>query len=277
MTKQEQTKNHLAGDNFWQQPADICWALLEHKGAGRNTMREYPWGVAEDGFEYGPMAAEDSGDYMADTSEETLQKVAELKRQIETLQNRLDRLNSPLKFVAEAIRRKARFESPAAAYQLLEQQDHIFRDCEQWRENVEELEQFLLREKQRAMLPPPPSANYPTDQQMAAAISSINGKGRVLDEYQKWLGVCCFACARCGYPMDLDACCKRLAALPYREPLEFVPQYKSIRVYATYNFVKAGYGDWEHFKVNDQERNLFIKCRDTALALEIALNKVCAK
>ena len=34
---------------------------------------------------------------------------------------------------------------------------------------------------------------------------------------------------------------------------------------------------WEHFKVNGQERNLFIKCRNTALALEIALNKVCAK
>ena len=58
-----------------------------------------------------------------------------------------------------------------------------------------------------------------------------------------------------------------------REPLEYMPQYKSIRVYATYNFVKVGYDSWKTFKANDQERNLFVKCYDTALALDKALNK----
>ena len=52
-----------------------------------------------------------------------------------------------------------------------------------------------------------------------------------------------------------------------------MPQYKSIRVYATYNFVKVGYDSWKTFKANDQERNLFVKCYDTALALDKALNK----
>jgi len=116
------------------------------------------------------------------------------------------------------------------------------------------------------------TTDYPKDQQMADALLSINGKGKMLDEYQKWLGVCCYVSARCGYPMDLDACCRQLANLPYREPLEFVPQYKSIRVYGAYNFVKAGFENWKHYKVNDQERNLFIKCYDTAIALENALN-----
>ena len=116
------------------------------------------------------------------------------------------------------------------------------------------------------------SKNKYTDQQMADAISSINGKGKVLDEYQKWLGICCYVSARCGYPMDLDSCCQRLANLPYKTPLEYVPQYKSIRVYATWNFVKAGYEQWSNLRVNDQERNLFVKCYDTALALDKALN-----
>ena len=111
-----------------------------------------------------------------------------------------------------------------------------------------------------------------TDQRLADAISSINGKGKVLNEYQKWLGVCCYVSARCGYPMNLEACCQRLANLPYKTALEYVPQYKSIRVYASWNFVKAGYDQWPTLKVNDQERNLFIKCHDTALALENALN-----
>ncbi len=116
------------------------------------------------------------------------------------------------------------------------------------------------------------SKNKYTDQQMADAISSINGKGKVLDEYQKWLGICCYVSARCGYPMDLESCCQRLANLPYKTPLEYVPQYKSIRVYATWNFVKAGYEQWSNLRVNDQERNLFVKCYDTALALDNALN-----
>ena len=116
------------------------------------------------------------------------------------------------------------------------------------------------------------SVDYPTDEQLANAISSINGKGKVLDEYQKWLGVCCYVSARCGYPMDLESCCQRLANLPYKTPLEYVPQYKSIRVYATWNFVKAGYEQWSNLRVNDQERNLFIKCHDTALALVRALS-----
>lgn len=112
-----------------------------------------------------------------------------------------------------------------------------------------------------------------TDEQLADAISSICGKGKPLDEYQKWLGVCCYVCAHCDYPIDIDACCQRLAVLPYKEPLEYMPQYKSIRVYATYNFVKVGYDSWKTFKANDQERNLFVKCYDTALALDKALNK----
>ena len=116
------------------------------------------------------------------------------------------------------------------------------------------------------------SKNKYTDRQMADAISSINGKGKVLDEYQKWLGICCYVSARCGYPMDLESCCQRLANLPYKTPLEYVPQYKSIRVYATWNFVKAGYEQWSNLRVNDQERNLFVKCYDTALALDKALN-----
>ena len=117
------------------------------------------------------------------------------------------------------------------------------------------------------------NANYPTDEQLVNAISSINGKGKMLDEYQKWLGVCCYVSAKCGYPIDLDACCRRLAVLPYKEPLEYMPQYKSIRVYATWNFVKAGFNSWADFKPNDQERNLFVKCRDVALALEYVLKQ----
>jgi hypothetical protein len=110
-----------------------------------------------------------------------------------------------------------------------------------------------------------------SDAQMADAISSINGKGKVLDEYQNWLGVCCYVSARCGYPMDLKMCCERLKQLPYRNPLYREVKYENIRAFTNWNFVKAGYDQWPTMKVNDQERTLYVKCRDTAMALENAL------
>ena len=152
--------------------------------------------------------------------------------------------------------------------------DYIFRKCEQWTDNVKELKDFLLREKYKALQPPSPSVNYPTEQQMADAISSINGKDKELNEYQNWLGVCCYACARCGYPMDLKMCCERLKQLPYRSPLYREVKFDNIRAFANWNFVKAGYDQWPTLKVNDQERTLFVKCRDTAMALEKALTNV---
>ena len=106
---------------------------------------------------------------------------------------------------------------------------------------------------------------------MADAICSICGEGKALDEYQNWLGVCCYACARCGYPMDLKKSCEKLQRLPYRSPLYREVKYDNIRMFSNWNFVKAGYDQWATFNVNDQERTLFIKCRDTAVALDKAL------
>ena len=247
--------------DFWEQPADNFWNLPKRRARRRNTLfndfkHDFPW-LATDGdltFGRATMVAEDSPE---DDEEkiELKQKVSELKEKIEKLEKKLK--DSPFKYVVEAIKDKARYDSP-----------------EQWTDNVKELKDFLLREKYKALQPPSPSVNYPTEQQMADAISSINGKDKELNEYQNWLGVCCYACARCGYPMDLKMCCERLKQLPYRSPLYREVKFDNIRAFANWNFVKAGYDQWPTLKVNDQERTLFVKCRDTAMALEKALTNV---
>ena len=264
--------------DFWEQPADNFWNLPKRRARRRNTLfndfkHDFPW-LATDGdltFGRATMVAEDSPE---DDEEkiELKQKVSELKEKIEKLEKKLK--DSPFKYVVEAIKDKARYDSPSAAYDLFEKMDYIFRKCEQWTDNVKELKDFLLREKYKALQPPSPSVNYPTEQQMADAISSINGKDKELNEYQNWLGVCCYACARCGYPMDLKMCCERLKQLPYRSPLYREVKFDNIRAFANWNFVKAGYDQWPTLKVNDQERTLFVKCRDTAMALEKALTNV---
>lgn len=264
--------------DFWEQPADNFWNLPKRRARRRNTLfndfkHDFPW-LATDGdltFGRATMVAEDSPE---DDEEkiELKQKVSELKEKIEKLEKKLK--DSPFKYVVEAIKDKARYDSPSAAYDLFEKMDYIFRKCEQWTDNVKELKDFLLREKYKALQPPSPSVNYPTEQQMADAISSINDKDKELNEYQNWLGVCCYACARCGYPMDLKMCCERLKQLPYRSPLYREVKFDNIRAFANWNFVKAGYDQWPTLKVNDQERTLFVKCRDTAMALEKALTNV---
>lgn len=268
--------DYTAGD-FWFQPADSLWNQPIRQ-VRRNDPRfkymeeNFPWLSTDRDFTFGNelFAAEDSPDREEENAE-LRKKVGELRKTIEKLDKKLEELNSPLVHVVNAIKDKARYDSPSAAYELFVQQDYIYRDCIQWKENVQELKEFLLCEKSKALLPPSPSANYPTDQQMADAISSICGEGKALDEYQNWLGVCCYACARCGYPINLKLCCERLKELPYRSTLYREVKYENIRMFSNWNFVKAGYDQWSTFNVNDQERTLFIKCRDTAVALDNAL------
>lgn len=267
------------GSDFWSKPANPYWDLpkqsLTYGHPGFDSFKQKYPGLVTDGdyiHGYGLCVSEDEPDQ--EENNELKLKVGELKKKIERLEQKLKGLHSPLVYVVNAIKDRARYDSPSAAYQLFQQQDYIFKDCEQWKENVKELKDFLLREKNMALLPPPPSVNYPTDQQMADAISSINGEGQPLGEYQNWLGVCCYASARCGYPMDLKMCCEKLKQLPYRGTLYREVKFENIRAFSNWKFVKAGYEQWPTYKTNDQDRTLFIKCRDTAMALENALSDI---
>lgn len=272
--------SYVVGDienNFWLQPANNYWNLNNSRVKRRNTLfkdftQDFSWMASDGCMDYGCLVASECSPEYEEENEELKKKVGELKKKIEKLEQKLEEQKSPLVYVVEAIKESARYDSPSAAYELFRKLDYIFKNCDQWNENVTELKDFLFREKNRALLPPPPSMNYPTDQQLAEAISSICGEEKALNDYQSWLGVCCYVCAHCGYPMDLKMCCERLKQLPYRKELYREVKYENIRMFSNWNFVKVGYDQWTTMKINDQERTLFIKCRDTAVALENALN-----
>lgn len=269
--------DYIAG-NFWLQPANNYWSFSQRKVSRRDPrfryFEEHYHGLLTDGdmtFGYGMMACEDSPEDEDDKAE-LRKKVGELKQTIEKLEKKLK--DSPLKYVVNAIKDKARYDSPSAAYELFEKQDYIFNNCEQWKDNVKELKEFLLREKNKAMLPPPPTVICPTDQQMAEAISSICGEGKALDDKQKWLGVCCLVRARYGYPYDFEACCKRLADLPYKEPLYKECDYGNVRKLAIYGFARLPYDKWPTYTPNDTERKSFDSCFYVARELEYAIEKI---
>lgn len=265
---------------FWAHPADIFWNQSKRKLNRRDSRFGYlnelfPGMVTDDEFSfgYGMMASEDSPEYEAENAE-LRRKVGELRKEMEKLEKKMKNLNSPLTYVVMAIKDKARYDSPSAAYDLFEKQDYIFRDCEQWKENVKELRDFLLREKQKALQPSLPYVICPTDQQMADAISSICGEGKPLDDKQKWLGVCCLVRARYDYPYDIEVCCKRLAALPYKTPLYKECDYGNVRKLAVYGFASEPYDRWKTYTPRNTEKKHFDSCFYVARELEIAIEKI---
>ena len=265
---------------FWLHPADSFWNQPKRKPSHRDPRFRYlkglfPGVVTEDEhyFGYGMIAAEYSPEDEEDNAA-LRQKVGDLKKKIEKLEKKLKDLNSPLTYVVKAIKDRARYDSPSAAYVLFEKQDYIFKDCEQWKENVKELRDFLLREKQKALQPSLPPAICPTDQQMADAINSICGKGMPLDDKQKWLGVCCLVRARYNYPYDIEVCCKRLAALPYKTPLYKECDYDNVRKLAIYGFASEPYDRWKTYTPRKTEKKHFDSCFYVARELENAINKI---
>lgn len=262
---------------FWSKPANPYWNLpkmnITYGGPRLDYFKRELPGLVTDGdffHGYGLCVSEDEPEQ--EENNELKLKVSELKKKIEKLEKKLK--DSPLKYVIAAIKKTARFDCPSAAFELFKQQDYIYKDCEQWRENVGELEDFLLREKNKALLPPPPSVNYPTDQQMADAISSICGEGLPLDDKQKWMGVCCLARAKYGYPYDFEACCNRLAELPYKSKLYKECDYGSVRKLAIYGFCREPYDKWPDYRPNKTERKHFDNCFYVARELEVAINKM---
>ena len=135
---------------FWSKPANPYWNLpkmnITYGGPRLDYFKRELPGLVTDGdffHGYGLCVSEDEPEQ--EENNELKLKVGELKKKIEKLEKKLK--DSPLKYVIAAIKKTARYDSPSAAFKLFEQQDYIYKDCEQWRENVGELEDFLLREK----------------------------------------------------------------------------------------------------------------------------------
>lgn len=257
---------------FWESPLDQWW------GRTKRERRKSPWDCIDPSLLGNAwMAAEDDSfacSYGLPTLphdkeyEEMEQKVAELKKLVDTLQHQLEGVSEPLAMVADAIKKKAMFTNVAAAYHLLQQMNSIFMGYEPWYKNVRPLESFLMKEKERATSIPSDYNIIPTDEDLADAISSINGEDKALDEYQKWLGVCCLVQSRYDYPRDLKVCCERLANLPYKSKLKYPCRYDNVRKVAAYGFAREDYKQWSTYKPKSTEKKYFDCCYDVGKALE---------
>lgn len=113
-----------------------------------------------------------------------------------------------------------------------------------------------------------PAKSKATDEQIANAIAAINGKDKILKHQKAFLGICCYLTSTQKWPNNLEACANRVALLDPKGEWYCSCKWESIRKFSRYSFALTDYDEWEDFKPNSTENDLFIECRDVARALD---------
>lgn len=111
-----------------------------------------------------------------------------------------------------------------------------------------------------------------TDEQIAQAITAINGVKKPLNSKRKWAGV--YWCLRwyCNFPPNAKDFCERVKELPLGE-LEFECAYNSIRHESTLSFMDQDARFMDKVKMSKMDEGFFKECRQVVLALATELGK----
>lgn len=111
-----------------------------------------------------------------------------------------------------------------------------------------------------------------TDEQIAQAITAINGAKKPLNSKRKWAAV--HWCLRwyCNYPTGAKEFCDRVKELPLG-PLEYECDYTSIRHFSTLSFMDQDARQMDKVKPSKMDFDFFLQCRTVVLALVTELGK----
>ena len=112
-----------------------------------------------------------------------------------------------------------------------------------------------------------------TDEQIAKALAACVGKGKVIDNKQKWAGAYWYLRWACNYPVDVQKFCEKVKSLPYDKPLEIACEYNNIRRFCICSFMDYDARDIEKVKVSSMDQDVFSWCREIALKLAEELGK----
>ena len=100
-----------------------------------------------------------------------------------------------------------------------------------------------------------PDLGHYTDEQIAEAITAINGIGKPLNSKRKWAEFC-----------------DRVDELPLGK-LEFECDYTSIRHFTTFSFMDQDARFLDKVKASKQDNDFFLQCREVVIALATELGK----
>ena len=111
------------------------------------------------------------------------------------------------------------------------------------------------------------------DKQIARALVACVGKGKVIDNKQKWAGAYWVLRWVCNYPVDVKKCCERIDSLKLPVPANLTCCYDSIRKICTLSFMDYDVRNMEAVRVSRNDQDAFSQCREIAIKLIEELEK----
>ena len=111
------------------------------------------------------------------------------------------------------------------------------------------------------------------DKQVAQALESCVGKGRVVDAKWKWAGVYWYLRWTCNYPVDAKEFCKKIVSLELDIPADYECSYESIRKICTLSFMNYDPRWMDLVRVSKNDQGMFSQCREIVLKLVDELEK----
>ena len=111
------------------------------------------------------------------------------------------------------------------------------------------------------------------DKQVAQALETCVGKGRVIDAKWKWAGAYWYLRWTCNYPVDAKEFCQRIKGLELDIPADYECSYESIRKICTLSFMDCDARRMDIVRVSKNDQSMFSQCREIALKLSDELGK----
>ena len=107
-----------------------------------------------------------------------------------------------------------------------------------------------------------------SDDQIALALSRIVGKGKPIDNKQKWAGAMWLLRWECDYPSRAYDFCERIKTLPFPEEIEIACEYNNIRPLSTLSFMNEDPRQIENVKYSKNDENVFFQLKNVVNALQ---------
>lgn len=112
-----------------------------------------------------------------------------------------------------------------------------------------------------------------TDQQIARAITAINGKQKAINSKQKMAGVYWYLRWAEGWPVSSQQFCERMGKLAFSQPLPFPCDHRNIREWATLSFMDEDATQLEKVRYSKNDEGIYFQCREVVVALRNELQK----
>ena len=112
-----------------------------------------------------------------------------------------------------------------------------------------------------------------SDDQVARALCACVGKGKVIDNKQKWAGAYWGLRWYCKYPTDPEAFCDRIKGLHIPQPKDMECCYENIRKFCKLSFMDLDARKVDELKISKIEYAVYSWCRDVVVKLAEELRK----